>query len=126
NSPDRDFLLHCIKLFVAGFFLITISQTAGALGSMQSHENVFWFPLFANEFLDVKKNLHLMETIGGNGYGNTDNYISLWSLIIPLIAGLYYIRRSPWWIVLLATLFYCGLVVYSRAGLLVVTIGLVA
>lgn len=126
NVPDREFIPHCVRLFVAGFLLVTISQTAGALGSMWSADNVLAIPAFADEFLEVKKNLPLMQAIGGNGYGNTDNYISLWSLIVPLAAGLYYAHRSAWWVVVLSLLLYFGLIVYSRAGLLAIMAGLIS
>jgi hypothetical protein len=123
NAPDKEFLFHCIKLFIAAFVLITISQTVGTFKAIYSSQNLLGIPTYADEFLEIKKNLPLMTVIGENGYGNTDNYISLWTLIIPLIAAMYYFRKSLWWIITLYGLLYAGLLLYSRSGVIIIAIG---
>jgi len=123
NAPDRTFLLHCLKLFMISFILIAIAQGSVILAN-DCCGTAFGIPLLSDEFLELKKHVALMQVAGDNGYGNTDNFVSLWVLIIPLTAGLYYRRKEILWAVALFVLLYLGLLVYSRSGILAVMCGL--
>ena len=123
NALDRAFLLHCLKLFIISFALVALAQASVILATDCS-DAVLGLPLLADEFLELKKSLPLMQVAGANAYGNTDNFVSLWVLIIPLTAGLYYRRKSALWAIALFALLYLGLLVYSRSGILAVTCGL--
>jgi O-antigen ligase/polysaccharide polymerase Wzy-like membrane protein len=126
NAPSRAFVVHCLVLFVIGCVLVATSQML-AMWSNLCCENVLLIPATADEFLDVKRNVPLMIRAGGNGYGNTDNFASLWVLLVPLLAGLYHVTQFKVAKALLfALLMYAGLLVYSRAGIMVVFAGLAA
>ncbi|MDR3643980.1 MAG: O-antigen ligase family protein, partial [Clostridia bacterium] len=58
-------------------------------------------------------------------YGNPDNYVSLWVLLIPFTAGSLFFIRRPWIAAaVLFALLYLGLFVYSRSGLILISISL--
>lgn len=123
-APDRQFVTHATILFCLGAGLAASAQTI-AIWTGISSDTIFGFPILADEFLTIKKNLPLMIKAGGNGYGNTDNFASLWILVVPLIAGLSYLTQR-FWIAWTSLLLFCyaGLLVYSRSSIGVVVLGL--
>jgi hypothetical protein len=126
NTPNREFLRHCVQLFMLGCAFVATSQITAALGMLWIHDRPF-LPLTAQDFLGMKMNMLLMEITGNNAYGNSDNFVSVWILLVPLFAGLYYSRDIRGWrAVGLIIILYAGLLVYSRSGLLVVCLGLLA
>lgn len=125
NSPDKSFLYHCLRLFVISFSLVALAQSFSIL-SAGCCDSLVGLPSLLDEFFELKRNVPLMTIAGGNGYGNPDNFVSLWVLIVPLCVGLYYYDRSRIWIAASLFVIYAGLLVYSRAGLLVILIGLIA
>ncbi|UPT85170.1 O-antigen ligase family protein [Bradyrhizobium barranii subsp. apii] len=108
-------------LFCLGFAVVALSQSAAIL-------TVNCCALTAEGFLMDKMNLDLMRVAGGNGYGNSVNFIAGWVAILPLAAGALYISKdfAKAKIALLFFLCYAGLLVYSRAGLILALIGLPA
>jgi hypothetical protein len=126
NTSDRDFIIHCLRLFLIGFVLVALAQ-ASAMVHELCCSNALALPIFGDEFLEIKKNTPLMVKAGGNGYGNTDNLISLWTLALPTTVGLYYVDRyRAVWAAGAIALLYAGLLTYSRSGLLVIMIGFAA
>ncbi|MCV3243672.1 O-antigen ligase family protein [Mesorhizobium sp. ZC-5] len=120
---DRPLAGHALRLFCAAFVLVAIAQTAAILPALPS------VPLFASEFLEVKKNVPLMVAAGGNGYGNTDNLISLSVMAIPVMAGSLYLCRLNHKLPILAAillLLFAGMLTYSRAGTVSLIVGLLA
>lgn len=115
-APERQFPVHAAVLFCLGVGLVAIAQTT-AIWSGISRDAIFGIPIFAQDFLKVKMDLDLMIQAGGNGYGNTDNFASLCTLVLPLLAGLAYVEKRGWmaWLAF-ALLAYAGLLVYSRAS----------
>jgi hypothetical protein len=130
-APDRDFFLTAGGLFVLGALLESIMQTwfiVSAFRDFAHASNRPEFLLFpdASNFLFYKSSIPTVLPAGiPFSYGNPDNYVSLWVLLVPFTAGsLFFIRRR--WIAAtaLVALIYCGLFVYSRAGLILIFIGL--
>jgi hypothetical protein len=123
-APDRRFLAYAVTLFVASFALVALAQSA-AIWLELPEETIFAVPVFADDFLTVKKHLPLMIKAGSNGYGNTDNFASLWVFVVPLLAGLAYCDRWKWaaWAVF-AVLIYAGLLVYPRSAIGAVLVAL--
>jgi hypothetical protein len=124
-APDRRFMVHAAALFCSGAGLAAFAQTATIWSGIPS-DTVFGIPIFAEELLNVKKDLELMVKAGGNGYGNTDNFASLWVLLVPLVAGLFYlVRRDGILSIFLVLLCYAGLLVYSRSSIVIVIFALI-
>ena len=123
-APDRQFVTHATILFCLGAGLAALAQTIAIWPGIPTN-TVFGFPAFADEFLRIKKNVQLMIKAGGNGYGNTDNFASLWVLVVPLVAGLSYLTQRSWitWTGLLLFC-YAGLLIYSRSSIGAVILGL--
>ena len=125
-------MLAACGLFVLGALLESIVQTwliVAAYRDFAHARHTSEFLLFpdASHFLFYKSSI---PTILPGGiplsYGNPDNYISLWVLLVSFTAGsLFFIRR--WWIAAIAffALLYFGLFVYSRSGLIVISISLI-
>lgn len=124
-EQNRNTLGHSIALYLMGVILVAIAQTFAILAG-NSAPGVLGIPLFADEFLDVKKLLPLMIAAGGNGYGNTDNFASLWCMAVPLLGGLAYVvpkwKGAVW--IGFAILLYAGLLIYSRSATAVVFVAL--
>src|SRR5262245_16350113 len=126
NTPDRDFIIHSLRLFLIGVVLVALAQTSAMVRELCCG-NALVLPVFADEFLEIKKNMSLMVKAGGNGYGNTDNLVSLLTLALPVTVGLYYVDRCrAVWATGAIALLYAGLLTYSRSGLLVIMIGFAA
>jgi hypothetical protein len=121
NASNRDFLKHSLLLFCLGFAVVALSQSASILADNCCS-------LTAEGFLADKMNPDFMKAAGANGYGNTTNFIALWVLVLPLVAGALYIAKDfdRTKIALLAFLAYAGLLVYSRGGVLTALLGLSA
>lgn len=120
-APRRDFMQQAVVSFLLGVTVTSLAQITVIWPEMRG------IPLFASEFLEMKKNVPLMVEAGRYGYGNTDNYISLWVLVVPLSAGLFYSLNLRWVsAAILLVVAYCGLIVYSRSGLIAVAAALVA
>lgn len=117
-GQDRRFMVHAVALFCISFALVAFAQSAAILSGTDAA------PMLASEFLRVKMDLPLMLSAGGNGYGNTDNLISLWVLVVAFLAGVASLR--PIAFVLLVPLLFAGMLTYSRGGVLAVAAGLVA
>jgi O-antigen ligase len=122
---DQSSLIAALTIFVAGVLVISIYQTMTIISTVHV---TFKLPTFASEFLRYKNAVpqYFREGIP-NTYGNIGNYMSLWTLLMPLSAGLLFVVRR-WWIAAFAfaVLAYCGLVVYSRAALVAALTGIVA
>ncbi|NJO33947.1 MAG: hypothetical protein HC869_13210, partial [Rhodospirillales bacterium] len=123
-APDRRFMVHAAVLFCLAAGLTALAQTAAIWPELLPN-TMLGIPFFADEFLEIKKNLQLMIKAGGNGYGNTDNFASLLILVIPIVAGLCYLGRRFWvmWGVL-AFLCYAGLLVYSRSSIIAIILAI--
>jgi hypothetical protein len=120
---DRRSFLAALTAFVGGVLVLSIYQAISIIEVVHLP-----LPRTASDFIEYKKSIPVYFKNGiPNTYGNIDNYISIWTLLIPLLAGLLYAVRT-WWIVVLALFImsYCGLLVYSRVGLIAVMLGLVA
>lgn len=115
----RHFIFVALAVFVCGVLVVSIYQTAIIFRAVH-----FPFPRSASDFIEYKKMIPLaFKDSVPNTYGNTDNYISLWTLLMPLLAGMFYVVRARWIVALsFVILAYCGLMVYSRIGLIVVTL----
>ena len=124
-APDREFLLHAAVLFLIGFSLVAVAQAVVILAGL-SGGIALGLPVAATEFLDAKMDLPLMVEAGGNAYGNTDNFASLWCLVVVLVSGLAYASRRWRWIAWtgFAVVVYAGLLVYPRSALGAVVLGL--
>lgn len=120
-APDRRFMVTAGALFVLGALLVSISQA----WSVISAYGQFLTPTAAN-FLLYKAALPSALPDGVPfAYGNVDNYISLWVLLIPLAAGSLFFVRQRWIAaVALLALLYLGLFVYSRSGVMIVFLSL--
>jgi hypothetical protein len=130
-APDRDFMLTACGLFVLGALLESIVQTWFIVSAYRDFAHVRHSPellLFpdASNFLFYKSSIPTVLSAGiPFSYGNPDNYVSLWVLLVSFTAGsLFFIRRR--WIAAIAlfALIYFGLFVYSRSGLIVIFISL--
>lgn len=125
-APDRRFVVHAAALFMIAFALALLAQTASIIQGPWP-VRLQGFPVFASDMLTVKMDLPLMERAGGNGYGNTDNLISLWVLVVVFIAGAFYTTRNRMALVAaLVAVVFAGLLTYSRAGVIVLVVGLAA
>lgn len=121
QASDRRFMWHALTLFMLAFTIVAIAQTAF----------VWWndcCSITSGGFLDGKMNLPLMVAAGGNGYGNTGNFVALAVLILPFAAGSIFgcdwLRRIR--ALTVAIIIYALLIVYSRAGMIVATLSLIA
>jgi hypothetical protein len=121
QASDRRFMWHALTLFMLAFTIVAIAQTS----------SVWWndcCSLTSAGFLDGKMNIPLMAAAGGNGYGNTGNFVSLAILVLPFAAGSIFgcdwLRRLR--AVCAAAIVYALLIVYSRGGMIVGAIGLTA
>ncbi|PSM18208.1 hypothetical protein [Nitratireductor sp. StC3] len=127
-APDRAFYRHCGVLFCLGFALVAGAQSYVIIERLPDYlveTLVFPIPVFASEFLEAKKSIELMKAAGGNGYGNTDNFASLWALVAVAAAGGAYFVRPRWAVwAMFAFIAYAGLLVYPRSALATVLIGL--
>lgn len=121
NASDRAFLWHALTLFALAFTIVAAAQSA----SIMLHKCCAYT---SAGFLGGKMDLPLMKAAGGNGYGNTTNFVSLAVLIVPFLAASIFgctVLRSAR-TVAVGVLVYATLLVYSRAGLLVLLIGMAA
>ena len=126
NAPDRTFLRHSLTLFVLGCSLAALAQTV-AMWPEICCDNRYGLRATAAEFASIKRNLPQSERASANGYGNIDNFASLWVLLVPLLVGLYYTAaRKLVYGLGLFMLVYAGLLVYPRAAMTAVALGLAA
>jgi hypothetical protein len=121
NAPDRAFLKHSVLLFCLGFTIIAASQSSYILFTQCC-------ALTSEDFLTGKMDVDVMTAAGGNGYGNTTNFVTLLVAVLPFVAASIYLsdkhRLAKAAILILLT--YAGLLVYSRGGLMITTVGLTA
>jgi hypothetical protein len=123
-TEDRKSLQRLVSVFLFGALLLGVAQTTSILAMSPGK---FHFPIFASEFLTFKMNVPLMVEAGKLGYGNTDNYASLWVLLVPAVAGYFFLTRHKWVVALaLLVIMYSGLLVYSRSGIVAILVGLLA
>jgi hypothetical protein len=125
-APDRAYMKHAASLFFISYALVSIALISATFVIPNAElAPVFGFPLFANDFLTIKRDGVFLKMIGGNAYENPDFFISLWVLAVPFLTVSYYqaTRKLPVLLVL-AVIFYAGLLQYSRAGLVVVVFAL--
>lgn len=121
-SEDQQFMRRLVAVFLFSALLLSVAQATRILASSPEE---FHLPVFASEFLKLKMNVPLMVQAGKFGYGNTDNYVSLWVLLVPAVAGYFFLIRNKWSVALpLLVLIYSGLLVYSRSGIAAIAIGL--
>ncbi|WP_398470606.1 O-antigen ligase family protein [Tardiphaga sp.] len=115
-APDRQFMVKAGALFVLGVLLVSAYQ---AFEIISAYGSFLVFPSAGN-FLLYKAALPVLLPSGvRHGYGNIDNYASLWALLIPLLAGsILFVRKRYVAGIALATLLYLGLFTYSRGALL--------
>jgi hypothetical protein len=121
NAPDRAFLRHSLFLFCLGVTIVAASQSS--------------YILFAKccavtslDFLAGKMAIGVMAAAGGNGYGNTTNFVMLLVAVLPFVGASIYIsdeyRLAKAAILIFLT--YAGLLVYPRGGLILITIALIS
>jgi hypothetical protein len=123
-SENREFLQRLITVFLFSALLLGVAQMTSILALAPGKLHL---PILASEFLMFKKNVPLMVEAGKAGYGNTDNYASLWVLLVPAVAGYFFLVRHKWLIALgLFVIIYSGLLVYSRSGIVAILVGLLA
>jgi len=129
-APDRTFMKHAIALFIISYALVSVALISATLininsMSMEAPQPVLGLPLFAIDFLNIKRDIKFTALIGGNAYENPDFFISLWVMIVPFLVVFYYASSRKWAVLLaLLIIFYAGFFEYSRAGIVVVMIAL--
>jgi hypothetical protein len=134
SAPDRDFLISAGALFVLGALVESVMQAWQIVSYYRDFAaanqlpEFLWLPTAAN-FTTYKIALPTVLPAGllPFSYGNTDNYVSLWVLLVPLAAGATFFARRRWLAVAaLFALLYFGLFTYSRSGVIVIFLSLAA
>jgi hypothetical protein len=119
NAPDRAFLAHSLFLFSLSFTIIAASQSSYILTTKCCS-------LTSADFLAGKLATDVMAIAGGNGYGNTSNFVMLLVAVLPFVAASIYIsdQYRVAKAALLIFLTYSCLLVYSRGALMIIAIAL--
>jgi hypothetical protein len=122
-APDRTFMRHAIALFIISYVLVSLALISAALAISDARPSTLGLPLFAIDFLNIKRAIKFIALVGGNAYENSDYFISLWVMIIPFLVVYYYTSARKWPVLFAITIvFYAGFLEYSRAGIAVVAI----
>lgn len=133
-SPDRAFYVKAISLFAIGVLLMSAVQMAEILQGYKflvetQDAPERWLAFRGGDFAYYKNVIPQAFPASGIpiGYGNTDNFASLWTLLVPLCVGIVCVaRRKIFAIALLVATIYCGLYVFSRGSLVCIAAGLAA
>ena len=122
-APDRTFMRHTVTLFIISYVLVSLALISATLTISDARPSTLGLPLFAIDFLNIKRAIKFIALVGGNAYENPDFFISLWVMIIPFLVVYYYssIRKHAV-IFAIIIIFYAGFLEYSRAGIAVVAI----
>jgi O-Antigen ligase len=122
-APDRTFMRHAITLFIISYALVSLALISATLTISDARPSALGLPLFAIDFLNIKRAIRFIALVGGNAYENPDFFISLWVMIIPFLVVFYYpSKRKRAVLLAIIIIFYAGFLQYSRAGIAVVAI----
>jgi hypothetical protein len=120
----RDFAVAGL-VFALGAGIVAAGQTVTIISVVREES---WLrsipppvPVLPSAFLYYKNAVPLFIPLGVPwAYGNIDNYVSLWVLLLPWLIGMFYFFSSKRWLTvgLFALHAYAGLIVYSRGAIL--------